>query len=421
MPGFLPGRGQSVANAHAGKSFSVALLAIATGLLSLLLLPDNAMAQSADSLTRLSGTRSSPAALFARRYYVGVGAGLSWLDPDTSEVEGVDPNKRSDSGFQLSLGVDFSPLLSFELTAASLGEARLSSGEEIEYSHAGLSSLIYFGGARKRFNRQGFTGFARVGLGTLIIDADDSVPFSTENDVQVTLGVGFEYAMSFGLALRAEAMTFDADAYYTQLGLIYRFGPPPVMPVENAVPRVIPRDLLSQPPSERRKVPSTPTPRAVLALGPIAENTVAASPDLDNDGIMNSSDDCDDTLPGLAVDKSGCAIIYGVLEGVTFKTGSSELTPAAKSSLDDVAQVLLLSEPSMMIELSAHTDNVGAEKQNKALSVQRVKVVARYLISKGVGKSRFALKASGETHPVASNDTEKGRQANRRVEIKGLK
>ena len=77
--------------------------------------------------------------------------------------------------------------------------------------------------------------------------------------------------------------------------------------------------------------------------------------------------------------------------------------------------------PKMIIELSANTDNVGTEKYNDKLSMQRAEAVYTYLLTKsGIDKSRIVMKHSGELNPAATNKTSKGRALNRRVEFKIL-
>lgn len=75
----------------------------------------------------------------------------------------------------------------------------------------------------------------------------------------------------------------------------------------------------------------------------------------------------------------------------------------------------------MTIELSAHTDFIGSDKANQKLSEDRAVAARQYLISKGIDESRIVPKGYGSSVPVASNDTEEGRQQNRRVEFKILK
>ncbi|MCX7879247.1 MAG: OmpA family protein [Ignavibacteria bacterium] len=73
------------------------------------------------------------------------------------------------------------------------------------------------------------------------------------------------------------------------------------------------------------------------------------------------------------------------------------------------------------VEISGHTDNIGSPAYNYNLSLQRSRSVANYLISKGINPRRIIIKGYGEMFPIDSNDTEEGRQKNRRVEFKILK
>jgi len=161
---------------------------------------------------------------FTRKFYAGFGLGRSWLEPDTSELEGVGPNDRVQLGMQFTLGMDLKRWLSLEAQLTELGDAGLSNGGTIGYRELGASALLYFGGARDRYNRRGFSGFGRVGLGLLQNEPSDNVNTEQVNSASYVLGLGAEYAMRNGLALRAEGIVFDADVNYMQVGLMYRFG-----------------------------------------------------------------------------------------------------------------------------------------------------------------------------------------------------
>ena len=76
--------------------------------------------------------------------------------------------------------------------------------------------------------------------------------------------------------------------------------------------------------------------------------------------------------------------------------------------------------PSLKIELSGHTDNVGSASYNQKLSESRAKSVVDYLIGKGIATTRLVYKGYGFSQPVADNKTEEGRQQNRRTEFKVL-
>jgi len=70
------------------------------------------------------------------------------------------------------------------------------------------------------------------------------------------------------------------------------------------------------------------------------------------------------------------------------------------------------------MEIDGHTDSVGTEEYNQRLGQRRADAVKNYFISKGIRASRLTARSFGETRPVASNDTEEGRQTNRRVELR---
>ena len=76
-----------------------------------------------------------------------------------------------------------------------------------------------------------------------------------------------------------------------------------------------------------------------------------------------------------------------------------------------------ISTPRTDITVDGHTDSVGSDASNQKLSEQRAASVADYLATLGVSRDRMVTTGHGETMPVASNDTEEGKQANRRVEV----
>ncbi|ODU67176.1 MAG: hypothetical protein ABT11_20845 [Novosphingobium sp. SCN 66-18] len=114
---------------------------------------------------------------------------------------------------------------------------------------------------------------------------------------------------------------------------------------------------------------------------------------------------------------NGSAILVNLPNGVTFDTDSSAIKPTFRDTLDKVAQSLN-QYPDSLIDVYGHTDSTGSDAYNQALSERRARAVADYLTSRGVSYSRIRSQGFGETQPVASNDTEAGRSANRRVEIK---
>ncbi len=139
--------------------------------------------------------------------------------------------------------------------------------------------------------------------------------------------------------------------------------------------------------------------------------------DADADGVIDGSDQCENTRENIAVDEAGCSIFQVALQGVSFENNSAELKPGSEQVLDQAAQVIIAS-PGVRVEVQAHTDSVGSKKYNQKLSEKRASSVREYLISKGVSATQLESKGYGETDPVLSNETEDGRARNRRVELK---
>jgi len=105
------------------------------------------------------------------------------------------------------------------------------------------------------------------------------------------------------------------------------------------------------------------------------------------------------------------------LNNIYFESGKYELLEKSFAELD-VLFIILLSQPSLKIEIGGHTDNTGNENENYTLSENRAKAVVDYLVSKGIVKERLTHKGYGPVRPVVPNDTEEERKKNRRVEFR---
>jgi outer membrane protein OmpA-like peptidoglycan-associated protein len=119
---------------------------------------------------------------------------------------------------------------------------------------------------------------------------------------------------------------------------------------------------------------------------------------------------------GVDVVRKGDNITLDMPGGVTFAFNSSDLNAQFHPVLDKVATTLAEYDKTV-IEVAGHTDSVGSDTYNQQLSERRANSVAAYLAAHGVPQPRMVTVGAGEGHPVASNDTEEGRAANRRVEI----
>lgn len=149
--------------------------------------------------------------------------------------------------------------------------------------------------------------------------------------------------------------------------------------------------------------------------------------DSDHDGVPDNLDKCPGTAAGITVDAVGCPITVAAagaarsFENVNFAFDKADLTDYSKALLDNAAGViggLVQKYPSLKIDISGHTDWMGTDAYNQALSERRANVVKDYLSGKGVDGARISSFAYGETKPIAPNDTEEGRALNRRTEIR---
>lgn len=181
------------------------------------------------------------------------------------------------------------------------------------------------------------------------------------------------------------------------------------------------------------QIPLSDAPAPAAPLAAPEPVTVVAPADADGDGVPDKRDQCPDTPAGTVVTDSGCEPAAPapvtletaragdtiVLHGVNFETARATLTVNAARLLDGVAQQLD-ARPELRVEIGGHTDDRGSDAYNQTLSEQRAQSVQAYLADKGVDAGRLSAVGYGESLPVAGNDTDEGRERNRRVELKVL-
>ena len=107
-----------------------------------------------------------------------------------------------------------------------------------------------------------------------------------------------------------------------------------------------------------------------------------------------------------------------ILSNIFFDYNKATLRDISKAELDNLVRLLTVDYPKMVIEIGGHTDNKGSLEYNTTLSTNRAKAVVDYLIKHGVAKERLSYKGYAYQNPIDTNDTEEGRQNNRRVEFK---
>jgi OOP family OmpA-OmpF porin len=143
--------------------------------------------------------------------------------------------------------------------------------------------------------------------------------------------------------------------------------------------------------------------------------------DSDGDGVFDGIDQCPGTPKGAKVDSRGCPI--ELQEDVTidlnleFGFDSATLTAEHKRQINDVVD-FIKQYPQATAMIEGHTDSVGPDEYNQGLSERRARAVRDYLVNDvGANPNRLTMRGYGESRPIDTNDTDAGRQHNRRVSV----
>ncbi|WP_370306031.1 OmpA family protein [Sinimarinibacterium flocculans] len=348
-------------------------------------------------------------AAIENRFYVSPMASYIIADPDRSTDDGV--------GGTLVVGKMFRSQFGIELEAIYNRYDPDDGGDSATLVGGGLRGILFP-------SRGNYYGLLGLGYGRF----EDHPGADPEYDsALVTLGLGyllgpFDFIAS-GISLRAEAaLRTDihsrdqtADSFNNalneglfNLGLLIPLGP-----------------------AARPLPPPEPEPVAVVEPVEVADS--------DGDGVADPADQCPDTPPGTTVDEQGCPLsppacetgeagqgieLGGcqpgetiVLRGVNFEFDKATLTVNARTLLDDVASALT-NAPQIRVEVGGHTDSRGSDTYNQELSERRAQSVVDHLVGKGIAPDRLQAAGYGEAAPVADNDTDEGRELNRRVELR---
>jgi outer membrane protein OmpA-like peptidoglycan-associated protein len=121
-------------------------------------------------------------------------------------------------------------------------------------------------------------------------------------------------------------------------------------------------------------------------------------------------------IPGARVERVGEGITVTFESGLLYDFDSDVVRAEARKNLRTLAQSLD-KYPGSDILIVGHTDAVGPSSYNQSLSERRASAAADYLVVQGLDRTRVSTRGMGETDPISSNDTERGRELNRRVEV----
>ena len=317
--------------------------------------------------------------------YLGVGAGLSELEPDTGGTAYSVSDSR-DTGFKGWVGYRLDRRISLEAYYSDLGEATLSPSGSVGYKDMGISGLYH---VYRSGDDTPWSLFARAGIG--VMKNQSSVNYDNDNGTHLMFGLGIEYPLSRNIALRGDLDLYDRDSRLLAFGVVMRLG------------------------GHARQTEAQvaePAPRPITE--PVAPES---KPDTDADGIIDEHDKCPDTAAGEKVDETGCPLKgVIVLKGINFALNSDEIVGDYGPILDEVVSTLKR-YPDVKVEVAGHTDSQGPAAHNKSLSQRRAEAVRDYLASKGIAADHLTATGYGEDKPVADNKTAAGRAQNRRVEL----
>ncbi|MEO8885004.1 MAG: OmpA family protein, partial [Mucilaginibacter sp.] len=263
-------------------------------------------------------------------------------------------------------------------------------------------------------------------------------------ELVVPVGVGTKFRLTEQLALNVgynenfiDGDNFDGvhrgyptkDRYsYGYAGLEYTLGPKSKPSLEWANPVAMMYDELYDE-ALRQEVAALRT-----RVGNVETAVNDLKKDSDGDGVADQFDKCPNTPAGSVVDGSGCPIVFPKIDtslfmrkpvggpaaaaysNIQFEFDSSVLRTSAYPVLDATSADLRSS--GAKVEIDGFASSEGTAAHNLALSKDRANSVKTYLVNSGVDAKKLKVKAYGETHPIATNDTEDGRVLNRRVEFK---
>ena len=319
-----------------------------------------------------------------------------------------DDDLDDDTLFGLGVGYRFDSPWAIELTYQQIDadfDSPLVGDTEIDLWH--LGALYHLK------NRNNFQPFLSFGLGNADFDND---PMAGDDETQVNAGVGMKWSFSEKASVRSDLKIFGGESddkidATISIGLHYAFG---------STAMAAPMEVVAEDgdadndgvPDSADQCPGTPAGIEVDSRG--------CPKDDDGDGVYNYMDDCPDTTDRRArIDDRGC---YTRLErkvnitlNVEFDFDSSDPRDEHTGEVQKVAE-FMLEHPHSSVVMEGHTDSRGADEYNQGLSERRAGTIADMLVEKfDISSDRVSSAGYGESQPTATNDTEEGRQKNRRV------
>ena len=373
------------------------------------------------------GMMLSSHAIATGAWYVGLGGGISQLSPDTTGSPFTLEEEQGQSATAY-VGLDINDWLSAEAAFTDLGAAGLSGEQEIGYTAASIGGIAYVYANRGINARQaGLSGYVRLGLNS--ITNESQILLNEADNTAVWIGAGVQYPLSARFGLRGEIASFDGDAQVAMASVYWRSR-------DDGGGR---GGLIA---GGQRSTPSIESSNVETRSGGFDDvepfdgydsnngtldsgdgfDTGVIRPDstgFTNDFDVASAAECNTPSAGEPTDPAGCALFTGVVEGVEFRVGGSQLTPDSEFLLESLA-LSLNNHPRLVIELQVHTEAFSEPGLDMRISRDRVLTVARFLSGQGVDVQRLRARAFGSAQPRFNNNSTESRRLNNRVELRVL-
>jgi OOP family OmpA-OmpF porin len=242
-----------------------------------------------------------------------------------------------------------------------------------------------------------------------------------ESHLFVQLGLGLAYTLSNEYKMRFETKRLqilsgnkEENEMILSLGMSFPLGYKEKVKVKK-VPRsrpIIPV-FINIPPSN---IPPFNIPTNTPTFTPPSNRCPKKinAPDKDRDGVEDRIDQCPNTPCAFVVDSYGCPVKLTLR--INFAIGSARIKEDSMHKIANFATFLIRNRGSM-VKIIGHTDSVGTDLDNLALSIKRAHAVVNKLLEMGVSPSRITAEGRGEREPLVSNYTNEGKRQNRRIEI----
>lgn len=399
-----------------------------------------------NSIHRITCVASGIAMLCAAHTNIAVASNQGFsVTPGIGFYKFDDDLDLEDEGFA-NLGLQYQFNNNFALEGAwgqSETESKYSSSDDIDFRYARLDALYYFN------PQSNVRPYLAVGAGEGELELDGT----KTDETLLNIGGGINYLFAKSLAVRADLRAVNSSDNETTSGLAtvalsYLFGgqttssePTPDFEIsqidnsDNDEDGILDTD---------DQCINTPTGISVDSVGcpvdtdadgiadfqdscketapDIIVNSQGCAEDLDKDGIADYLDRCPGTDSGALTDEYGCKIqisdIAPTLDELAFAVGSAEITSAAIEEVKTLATFMQRYD-NTVATIEGHSDSSGNSDFNKKLSEERAQTVRGILIEQfGIDPERVKAIGFGEARPIATNDTLEGRAKNRRVDTK---